>query len=69
VREKYCWLIAGGWFVLREKYRWLFIDLLPGKQYYTKKYYTTSRLQGKPSILLAKKSFCVNTVTLTLHPF
>jgi hypothetical protein len=23
VREKYCWLIAGGWFVLREKYCWL----------------------------------------------
>jgi hypothetical protein len=26
VREKYCWLIAGGWFVLREKYRWLLVD-------------------------------------------
>jgi hypothetical protein len=23
VREKYCWLVAGGWFVLREKYCWL----------------------------------------------
>jgi hypothetical protein len=22
-REKYCWLIAGEWFVLREKYYWL----------------------------------------------
>jgi hypothetical protein len=20
LREKYCWLVAGGWFVLREKY-------------------------------------------------
>jgi hypothetical protein len=20
LREKYCWLFAGGWFVLREKY-------------------------------------------------
>jgi hypothetical protein len=20
LREEYCWLIAGGWFVLREKY-------------------------------------------------
>jgi hypothetical protein len=26
VREKYCWLIAGGWFVLREKYCWLVAD-------------------------------------------
>jgi hypothetical protein len=26
VREKYCWLVAGGWFVLREKYRWLVAD-------------------------------------------
>jgi hypothetical protein len=23
LREKYCWLVAGGWFVLREKYCWL----------------------------------------------
>jgi hypothetical protein len=23
LREKYCWLIAGCWFVLREKYCWL----------------------------------------------
>jgi hypothetical protein len=22
----YCWLIVGGWFVLREKYRWLVAD-------------------------------------------
>jgi hypothetical protein len=26
LREKYCWLIAGGWFVLREKYCWLVAD-------------------------------------------
>jgi hypothetical protein len=26
VREKYCWLIAGGWFILREKYCWLVAD-------------------------------------------
>jgi hypothetical protein len=26
LREKYCWLIAGGWFVLREKYWWLVAD-------------------------------------------
>jgi hypothetical protein len=26
MREKYCWLIAGGWFVLREKYCWLVAD-------------------------------------------
>jgi hypothetical protein len=26
VREKYCWLVAGGWFVLREKYCWLVAD-------------------------------------------
>jgi hypothetical protein len=26
VREKYCWLVAGGWFVLREKYYWLMAD-------------------------------------------
>jgi hypothetical protein len=25
LREKYCWLI-GGWFVLREKYCWLVAD-------------------------------------------
>jgi hypothetical protein len=25
--RKYCWLIAGGWFILREKYRWLVADL------------------------------------------
>jgi hypothetical protein len=25
-REKYCWLVAGGWFVLREKYCWLVAD-------------------------------------------
>jgi hypothetical protein len=23
LREKYFWLVAGGWFVLTEKYRWL----------------------------------------------
>jgi hypothetical protein len=22
----YCWLVAGGWFVLREKYCWLVAD-------------------------------------------
>jgi hypothetical protein len=26
VREKYCWLVAGGWFVLRENYCWLVAD-------------------------------------------
>jgi hypothetical protein len=26
VREKYCWLVAGGWFVLREKHCWLVAD-------------------------------------------
>jgi hypothetical protein len=26
MREKYCWLVAGGWFVLREKYYWLVAD-------------------------------------------
>jgi hypothetical protein len=26
MREKYCWLVAGGWFVLREKYCWLVAD-------------------------------------------
>jgi hypothetical protein len=26
LREKYCWLVAGGWFVVREKYRWLVAD-------------------------------------------
>jgi hypothetical protein len=26
LREKYCWLVAGGWFVLREKYCWLVAD-------------------------------------------
>jgi hypothetical protein len=26
VREKYCWLVAGGWFVLIEKYCWLVAD-------------------------------------------
>jgi hypothetical protein len=24
--EKYCWLVAGGWFVLRQKYCWLVAD-------------------------------------------
>jgi hypothetical protein len=24
--EKYCWLVAGGWFVLREKYYWMVAD-------------------------------------------
>jgi hypothetical protein len=28
LREKYCWLVAGGWFVLREKYCWLVADKL-----------------------------------------
>jgi hypothetical protein len=26
VREKYCWLVAGGCFVLREKHYWLVAD-------------------------------------------
>jgi hypothetical protein len=26
VREKYCWLVVGGWFVLREKYCCLVAD-------------------------------------------
>jgi hypothetical protein len=28
LREKYCWLVVGGWFVLREKYCWLAVDKL-----------------------------------------
>jgi hypothetical protein len=31
VREKYGWLVAGGWFVLREKHCWLVADK-PNKQ-------------------------------------
>jgi hypothetical protein len=31
VREKYCWLVAGGWFVLREKYCWLVADKANGQ--------------------------------------
>jgi hypothetical protein len=26
LREKYCWLVAGGWFLLREKHCWLVAD-------------------------------------------
>jgi hypothetical protein len=26
MREEYGWLVAGGWFVLREKYCWLVAD-------------------------------------------
>jgi hypothetical protein len=26
MREKYWWLVAGGWFVVREKYWWLVAD-------------------------------------------
>jgi hypothetical protein len=26
LREKYPWLVAGGWFVLRGKYYWLVAD-------------------------------------------
>jgi hypothetical protein len=26
MREKYCWLVPGGWFVVREKYYWLVAD-------------------------------------------
>jgi hypothetical protein len=26
MREEYCWLVAGGWFVLRGKYCWLVAD-------------------------------------------
>jgi hypothetical protein len=26
LREKYCWLVTGGWFVVREKYCWLVAD-------------------------------------------
>jgi hypothetical protein len=26
LREKYCWSVADGWFVLREKYCWLVAD-------------------------------------------
>jgi hypothetical protein len=26
VREKYRWLVVGGWFVLREKYCWPLAD-------------------------------------------
>jgi hypothetical protein len=31
LREKYCWLVAGGWFDLREKYCWL-VDDKPNEQ-------------------------------------
>jgi hypothetical protein len=24
--RQYCWLVAAGWFVLREKYYWLVVD-------------------------------------------
>jgi hypothetical protein len=26
MREEYCWLVVGGWFVVREKYCWLVAD-------------------------------------------
>jgi hypothetical protein len=26
MREKYCWLVVDGWFVVREKYYWLVAD-------------------------------------------
>jgi hypothetical protein len=26
LKEKYCWLVVGGWFVVREKYCWLVAD-------------------------------------------
>jgi hypothetical protein len=26
LREKYCWLFVSGWFVLRQKYCWLVAD-------------------------------------------
>jgi hypothetical protein len=26
MREEYYWLVAGGWFVVREKYCWLVAD-------------------------------------------
>jgi hypothetical protein len=26
LREEYCWLVAGGWFVVREEYCWLVAD-------------------------------------------
>jgi hypothetical protein len=35
LREKYCWLVAGGWFVLKEKYCWLVADK-PSEQAETK---------------------------------
>jgi hypothetical protein len=31
LREKYCWLVARGWFVLIEKYCWL-VDDKPSEQ-------------------------------------
>jgi hypothetical protein len=32
MREKYCWLVADGWFVPREKYCWLVVDK-PSERY------------------------------------
>jgi hypothetical protein len=44
MREEYCWLVVGGWFVVREKYCWLVADK-PSEQ--MQKTVVTIRSQAK----------------------
>jgi hypothetical protein len=58
VREKYCWLVAGGWFVLREKYCWLVADK-PNEQGVEKVYYIALNYSKKIKCMYeCKKLIC-----------
>jgi hypothetical protein len=54
VREKYCWLIVDGWFVLREKYCWLVADK-PNEQAvnFSQIYSSVTKSPDDPSVLHA----------------
>jgi hypothetical protein len=65
--RKYCWLVAGGWFVLREKYCWLVADK-PSEQ----GEYLCSLIQGTPykfsyfiQIMVTKRLFLMDFSIVT----
>jgi hypothetical protein len=62
VREKYCWLVAGGWFVLREKYCWLVADK-PNEQGVS-----ASRLGTLKCVYAKHKRLSVSTILPHVEP-
>jgi hypothetical protein len=62
LREKHCWLVADGWFVLREKYGWLVhvahsTQAATGRWFQASKFQSVSLLRGRVTIYSSSSVF------------